>query len=133
MPDIPLVQAADKEQLQIELKKLAEQILASVSVFESAQSKELISDFVSDLFLGVANQSQQEARRRKQAEGIAAAQASGIRFGRPRKALPENFDEQHCAWRDGEISLDRAAEACGMTKSAFYNAAVRREQRASAG
>ena len=133
MPDISLKQASDKEQLQNELKELAGQILSSLSVLESAQSKELISDFVSELFLGVAKQSQQEARHRKQAEGIAAAQANGTRFGRPRKVLPQNFDEQHCAWRDGEISLDRAAEACGMTKSAFYNAAVRREQRASAG
>lgn len=121
-------QISEKEHLKKELMKLAKQILSELSVLESSQSKELISDFVSELFLGVAKQSQQENRRKKQAEGIAAAQARGVRFGRPKKPLPQNFDQLHQAWRGGEMPLGCAAEACGMSESAFYSAAVRKEE-----
>lgn len=119
-----------REQVQAELKRAAREILSELSTLESAQSKELLSDFVSELFLGVAQQSQREERRKKQAEGIAAAKARGVRFGRTAKAVPENFDEAYQAWRDGEQSLQQAADACGIPRGTFYGMAVRRERAA---
>ena len=53
------------------------------------------------------------------------AKAKGVRFGRPAKPLPDNFDEMHQAWRNGQMTLGQAANACGMPESSFYNAAVR--------
>ena len=95
---------------------------------EEAHSKELLGDFVSDLFVALAEQRRREERRQKQAEGIAAAKAKGVRFGRTAKPLPENFDQLHRAWRSGEMTLSQAAEACGLVRGTFYNIAVRREQ-----
>ena len=118
----------DRGQVQEKLKLLAEEITEDLSRLESAQSKELLSDFVSQLFLSAADQSRREGRRQKQAEGIAAAKAKGVRFGRTAKPLPENFDQLHRAWRSGEMALSQAAEAGGLVRGTFYNIAVRREQ-----
>ena len=79
----------------------------------------------------MAEQSRKEERRQKQAEGIAAAKAKGVRFGRPGKPLPDNFDEARRAWRKGELSLQQAADLCGIPRGTFYNAVVRREQTAA--
>lgn len=118
------------EQLQSKLKRLAGEIISDLSGVDSAQGKELLSDFVSELFLAAADQRRREERRRKQAEGIAEAKAKGVRFGRAAKPVPENFDEFHQAWREGRLSLQQAAAACGMARGTFYSAAVRREQSA---
>lgn len=60
-------QEAGKEQVQARLKALAEEIAINLSQLEGLQRKEVLSDFVSDLFLSVAKQDQQEVRRRRQA------------------------------------------------------------------
>lgn len=119
------------EELRGQLKELAQEIVSSLSGLDPEQSRELLGGFVSDLFLSVAEQSRKEERRQKQAEGIAAAKAKGVRFGRPGKPLPDNFDEARRAWREGELSLQQAADLCGIPKGTFYNAVVRREQTAA--
>lgn len=124
----PVSSKTDIERLQEKLRDLAEEISLDLSGLESAQSKELLSDFVSDLFLAAAEQQKRAERRRKQAEGIAAAKAKGVRFGRTRKPEPDNFDVLHQAWRDGELSLQKAADMCGLSRGTFYSMAVRREQ-----
>lgn len=118
----------DKEQMRAWLKDLAEEISSDLSSLETAQSKELLNDFVYDLFAAVTEQQRREARRRRQAEGIAAAKARGVRFGRARKPAPDNFDEAHQAWKDGKLSLREAADTCGLSKGTFYGMVVRREE-----
>ena len=56
---------------------------------------------------------------------LRSGKAKGVRFGRPAKPLPDKFDEMHQAWRDGQMTLRQAANACGMPESSFYQAAVR--------
>lgn len=119
------------DELRGQLKELAQEIVSGPSGLDPEQSRELLGGFVSDLFLSVAEQSRKEERRQKQAEGIAAAKAKGIRFGRPGKPLPDNFDEARRAWRAGELSLQQAADLCGIPRGTFYNAVVRREQTAA--
>lgn len=119
------------DELRGQLKELALEIVSGLSGLDPEQSRELLGGFVSDLFLSVAEQSRKEERRQKQAEGIAAAKAKGIRFGRPGKPLPDNFDEARRAWRAGELSLQQAADLCGIPRGTFYNAVVRREQTAA--
>ena len=117
-----------EDEMRDRLSALAREIACGLSELEPDSSKELLGGFVSELFLSLAEQSRQEERRRKQARGIAAAKARGVGFGRPAPPLPEGFGELHRAWREGEMTLQQAADACGLAKSSFYTAAVRREQ-----
>ena len=100
----------DEERLQAELRELAQEIAGSLSAVDAASGRELLSDFVSELFFCVTEQQRREDRRQKQAQGIAAAKARGVRFGRTARPVPDNFDQLHQAWREGRISLKQAAE-----------------------
>lgn len=117
-----------EDEIRMRLQDMARDIISELSEAEPVHCKELLSDFVSELFLANAEQSQREERRQKQADGIAAAKARGVQFGRRAAPLPEDFDELHKAFRSGRITLLQAAETCGMTRSTFYNAVVRKEQ-----
>lgn len=56
----------------------------------------------------------------RQAEGIAAAKARGVKLGRPPKSLPSNFYEVYQKWSGKRISISEAAKECGMPRSTFY-------------
>lgn len=117
-----------EEKIRMRLQDLARDIISELSESAPEQCKELLSDFVSELFLTNAEQNLREERRQRQAEGIAAARARGVQFGRRKTPLPEDFDELHRAFRNGKLTLLQAAEACDMTRSTFYNAVLRKEQ-----
>ena len=70
--------------------------------------------------LSFVAQNERENIRIRQAEGIAAAKANGVKFGRPELPLPDNFNEIHRLWRDKKMSLKEAAKACSMAESTFY-------------
>ena len=69
--------------------------------------------------------------KQRQAEGIAAAKANGVKFGRPELPLPDNFHEVHKSWREKKLTLRQAAEKCGMSESTFYAKARKIENRAN--
>ena len=121
-----------EEEMQRRLRELARELASGLSAFDSAQGKALLDSFVSELFISVAKQELSEKRRQRQAEGIAAAKAKGVKFGASRKPLPDNFDECHQKWRDGELRMREAAEACGMAKSTFHDAVLRAEREETA-
>ena len=82
----------------------------------------LTGKFVADLVLQIMSyvaQTERENIRQRQREGIAAAKAKGIRFGRPQKEMPEEFDALAEKWRKGEISGRRAAEKIGISPKTF--------------
>ena len=58
--------------------------------------------------------------RQRQREGIVSAKARGVRFGRPKKELPEDFDELYVAWRRGELTGDELAQRCDMAVGVLY-------------
>ena len=116
------------EEIRNDLREIAANIVSEVSELDNEASQELLGAFVSELFYEVARKRQHLNNRQRQAEGIAAAKARGVRFGPRRKPLPENFDECRQRWRSGEIKMAEAAEICGMAKSSFYEAAIRTEQ-----
>lgn len=115
-----------REDAQERLRDMTEDVLSILSAVDTASSQELLSSFVSDLFLLVVQKRQQEERRRKQASGIAAAKRKGVRFGPAARTLPDNFEEVHQAWRKNQMTLKQAAAVCGMPVSSFYEAAVRK-------
>ena len=115
-----VVQPADKEQIQAKLKAMAEEISADLAQLESSQSKDLLSDFVSELFFNAATQHQKNLRCQRQAQAIAAARARGVRFGPAKRPLPDNFDECYEAWKNGQMTQTEAAKTCGISRTAFY-------------
>ena len=91
---------------------------------------DLTGTFVADLVLQILSyvaQSERENIRKRQAEGIAAAKARGVRFGRPPLPLPENFGQIHKDWRGKKMTLRQAARACAMPVGTFYSKAVKLE------
>ena len=103
------------------------------TLLDTRRGKDLMGTFIADLVLQILSfvaQNERESIRRRQAQGIAAAKARGVRFGRPPDPLPENFHELHTAWRDHELTLREAAAACGLPSGTFYSKAVRLEEQA---
>ena len=58
--------------------------------------------------------------RQRQAEGIAAAKARGVRFGRPEKEIPADFGEIVAAWERKQLPISEALTRCDMSEATFY-------------
>ncbi len=121
----PVPEEEMEEKLRRRLHDLAAEIVSGLNEHAPANSQELLSAFVSELFLSATKQAIQEERRKKQAEGIAKARAKGVSFGRKSKPLPDNFEEARQLWLSRELKLKDAAKLCGMPETTFYDA-VRR-------
>ena len=97
-------------------------------LLDTRRGKDLLGTFISDLVLQLLSFVAENERtniKQRQAEGIAAAKAKGIRFGRPPKPLPDNFHEAYQRWKQGEITGTAAAKECGMPLSTFrYRAEI---------
>lgn len=78
----------------------------------------LIADIVLQLLSYVA-QSERENIRRRQAEGIAAAKARGVKFGRPPKPRPAEFENLRASWACSKTTAREAARALGITHRTF--------------
>ena len=77
-----------------------------------------IADLVLQVLSFVA-QNERENIRSRQAQGIAAAKQSGVRFGHAPRPLPQNFPETYTLWTEGAISTSEAAKRSGMARSTF--------------
>ena len=96
-------------------------------LLDTRRGKDLVGTFLSDVVLQVLSFVAENERvniRQRQAEGIAAAKAKGINFGRPPRTLPPNFHDVYLRWRKKEISVDKAAAECGMPRSTFHDRAL---------
>lgn len=105
-------------------------VVLDMPLLDTRRGKDLMGTFLSDIVLQVLSFVAENERaniRQRQAEGIAAAKARGVRFGRPPRPLPENFREVHRQWRNKKITLRQAAEACGMPEGTFYAKAAKFE------
>lgn len=109
-------------------EKGADIVVLDMPLLDTRRGKDLMGTFLSDIVLQVLSFVAENERaniRQRQAEGIAAAKARGVRFGRPPKPLPENFRRIHQQWRAGKLTSTEAAKACGMPLSTFlYRAGI---------
>lgn len=104
--------------------------ILDMPLLDTRNGKDLMGTFIADLVLQIlsfVSQNERENIRKRQAEGIAAAKARGVKFGRPSNPVPDNFYEIHQIWRDKKITLRQAANACGMPVSTFYSKSVKYE------
>lgn len=98
-------------------------VVLDMPLLDTRRGKDLMGTFLSDIVLQVLSFVAENERtniRQRQAEGIAAAKAKGVRFGRPPHPLPNNFYEVSDAWQAKQISLAEAAGLCHMSVSTFY-------------
>ena len=103
-------------------------VVLDMPLLDTRRGKDLMGTFLSDIVLQVLSFVAENERtniRQRQAEGIAAAKARGVRFGRPPKPLPENFHHLYQQWKNGKITGTAAAKQCGMPLSTFrYRAEI---------
>ena len=103
-------------------EKNADIYVIDMPLLDTRRGKDLLGTFISDLVLQLLSFVAENERtniKQRQAEGIAAAKAKGIRFGRPPKPLPDNFHDAYQRWKQGEITGTAAAKECGMPLSTF--------------
>ena len=94
-------------------------------LLDTRLNKDLMGTFIADLVLQILSfvaQSERESIKKRQAEGIAAAKASGKHLGRPAKKQPKNFENLVKRWKQKEISLQKVLAECGgVCPATFYN------------
>lgn len=86
------------------------------------KDKDLTGTFIADLVLQILSyvaQTERENIKQRQREGITAAKAKGVRFGRPAKDVPEDFLEIYEKWKKKKISLREAARRLEVDHNTF--------------
>ena len=99
-------------------------VVIEMPLLDTRKGKDLMGTFLSDLVLQILSfvaENERENIRSRQREGIEAAKAKGIKFGRPSVPLPENFMDIYERWKNKEITASKAAEESGFSRTKFYN------------
>ena len=112
-------------------EKKADIVVIDMPLLDTRREKNLLGTFISDVVLALLSYVAQNERtniKQRQAEGIAAAKARGVKFGRPPLPIPENFYQMHKDWRTGKITIEEAAKACNMCPKTFYSKSVKYEK-----
>lgn len=104
-------------------EKRADIVVLDMPLLDTRQTgRDLTGTFVADLVLQILSyvaQTEREKIRQRQKEGIAAARLRGVRFGRPRKAVPPGFARVNAQWQSGQISSRQAAQALHVAQDTF--------------
>ena len=103
-------------------------VVIDMPILDTRRDKDLIGTLISDLFLQVLSfvaENERTTIHQRQAEGIAAAKARGVRFGRAPEPLPKNFHNVYQRWKRKELTIVQAAVECNMPKSTFYERAIK--------
>lgn len=98
-------------------------VVLDMPLLDTRRGKDLMGTFLSDIVLQVLSfvaENERSNIRQRQAEGIAAAKARGVKFGRPEVRVPDDFGKIIKAWEKKEISFKEAVEKCGMSEATFY-------------
>ncbi len=104
-------------------EKKADIAVIDMPLLDTRKGKDLLGTFLSDIVLQLLSfvaENERHNIRQRQAEGIAAAKAKGVTFGRPRIKEPDDFEEIYMGWKQKKISPRDAACLAGMSLSAFY-------------
>lgn len=97
-------------------------VVLDMPLLDTRRNRDLTGTLIADIVLQLLSyvaQTEREFIRQRQSEGIAAAQARGVKFGRPAKLRPGNFDEVRERWARGELSARAAGRALSVSHSTF--------------
>ncbi len=116
------------EEIQKQWRVLTKEIGIDICVLDmplldTRNGKDLMGTFIADLVLQILSfvaQNERENIKKRQAEGIAAAKAKGVRFGRPEKKVPDDFGELVKAWEQKKLPLSEVLKQCSMSEATFY-------------
>lgn len=100
------------------------------TMMDLPEGQEWVFEMVNNILievLGTIAQQERETIRKRQEEWIAAAKASGKRFGRPAISFPDGWEEIYGCWKRGEITARGAMERLGLKRSSFYKLAKQME------
>ena len=92
-------------------------------LLDTGNGKDLMGTFIADLVLQILSfvaQNERENNKKRQAEGIAAAKARGVPFGRSTAAAPDDFAKIVKAWEKKQLSIAEVLEQCNMSDYTFY-------------
>ena len=116
------------EEIQNQWRTLTKELNIDICVLDmplldTRNGKDLMGTFIADLVLQILSfvaQNERENIRKRQAQGIVAAKARGVAFGRPAIQLPEDFGQVVQAWERQEIDIQQAVCRCHMSQATFY-------------
>ena len=105
-------------------EKSAAIVVLDMPLLDTRRNRDLTGTLIADIVLQLLSyvaQTEREFIHQRQAEGISAAKARGVQFGRPRKERPENFDELKSLWVSGRLSARVAATRMGVSHQTFLS------------
>lgn len=116
------------EEIQRQWRVLTKDIGIDICVIDmplldTRNGKDLMGTFIADLVLQILSfvaQSERENIKKRQAEGIAAAKAKGVKFGRPEKSVPDDFPRLIREWEKNKLSFSELLVRCNMSEATFY-------------
>ena len=103
-------------------EKRAAIVVLDMPLLDTRQGRDLTGVLIADIVLQLLSyvaQTEREFNHQRQAEGIAAAKAKGVHFGRKFKDRGQNYETVMAAWRRGEISGRAAARELGVAHGTF--------------
>ena len=112
-------------------EKSVDIVVIDMPLLDTRQGKDLLGTFIADLVLQLLSfvaENERNAIRQRQLEGIKAAKLRGVKFGRPMKALPDNFEQIVEQWQNGDLMTKQAIQLSGVSEMTFYRRARERSQ-----
>ena len=99
-------------------------VVLDTPLLDTRRKNDLIGTLIADLVLQIMSafaQIERDLTKQRQAEGIAAAKARGVKFGRPGKVKPQEYPQVYAQWKENKISAREAARILGVHHSTFLN------------
>ena len=103
-------------------EKKAAIVVLDMPLLDTRREKDIMGTLIADLVLQIMSafaQIERDFIRQRQREGIEAAKAKGVRFGRLPISKPNNYNEVYQQWKNGAISARAAAKLLGVSHFTF--------------
>lgn len=113
-------------------EKKVDIVVLDMPLLDTRRGKDFLGTFIADLVLQLLSfiaENERKNIKQRQREGIEAARLRGVKFGRPPKPLPDNFEQLYHKWLAKELSATEIARQCDFTSATFYNKAKKLQEK----